>query len=194
MGLKINRAADTRVIKSILHRLADVPNGVTVSVADIGGAALKEGTPLAYASADGMYHVCKTVLIVSDAADNATTYDVAKGHHFKVGDIFATEGANGKAITAIDKTTNTDKDVITLATTLGVAITAASATVAFQATTSGGKVVKHVPTAIAGDDQDVVAGETLSTSAWVIAVVRAGNAPLVNDTLKATLKGIHYIV
>ena len=192
--LKITRNSDSRVIKAILHRIADIPGGVTVSVADLGGAVLKEATPLAYAVADAMWHVCKTALIISDAADNATTYDVAKGHHFKVGDIFATEGANGRAITAIDKTTNTDKDVITLGTTLGVAITAASKTVAFAAASAGGKVVKYPPTAIAGSNYDVAASDNLFCDAWLIAVVRSGNAPLVNDTIKATLKCIHYIV
>lgn len=191
--LKIDRKNDSRVVKSILNRVADIPGGVTVSIADLGGAVVYEGTPVAYVAADGMHHVCKTVLIVSDAANNATTYDIAKGSHFKVGDIFATEGANGQAITAIDKTTNTDKDVVTVGTTLGVAITAASATVAFQAAEAGGKVVKYPPTAITGSTYDVAESESLFVDAWVIAVVRVGNAPVVNATLKGTLKGIHYI-
>lgn len=193
MALKITRSADSRVIKAITSRIADIPGGVTVSVADLGGTALKEGTPLAYASADGMYHVCKTALIVSDATNVATTYDVAKGSHFKVGDRFATEGANGQLITAIDKTTNADKDVITVGTTLGVAITAASKTVAFQSA-AGNKVLAQVPIAIAGSNLDVVANESLFVDAWVIAVVKAGNAPSVNATVTASLKGINYIV
>lgn len=194
MGLKIERKADSRVIKAIVHRLADVPGGGTVKVAELGGDALKEGTPLAYLASDGMYHVCKTALILEDVTDAATDYPVAKGHHFKVGDIFATEGADGQAITAIDKTTNADKDVITVGTTLGVAITAASKTVAFQAVNAGGKVVKYPPTVVAGSSYDVVASDSLFVDLWVLAVVRQGNAPLVNDTLKETLKGIHYIV
>lgn len=192
MALKITRSADSRVIKSIVHRLADIPGGVTVSVADLGDAALVEGTPVALAS-DGMFHVAKTALIVSDATNVAVAYDVAKGSHFKVGDRFATEGANGQLITAIDKTTNTDKDVITVGTTLGVVITAASKTVAFESA-AGNKVPKYVPTAIVGSNSDVVASDNLFVDAWVLAVVRTGNAPAVNDTLKGTLKGIHYIV
>lgn len=193
MSLKIERKADSRVNKAILHRVADVPNGVTVSVADIGGAVLKEGTPLAYVAADGMYHVVKTALIVSDAANDATTYDVAKGHHFKIGDLFGTEGANGKAITAIDKTTNADKDVLTLATSLGVAITAASATVGFN-TAGANKLVKYAPVAVAGSSYDVPASESLFVDAWVIAVVKTANAPAVNATVTATMKGVNYIV
>lgn len=191
--LKIERSSDSRSVKAILHRIADVPGGVTVKVAELGGTALLEATPMAYSAADGMAHVCKTALIVSDAANNATSYDVAKGHHFKVGDKFGTSGANGQAITAIDKTTNADKDVITVGTTLGVAITAASKTVAFE-TNADAKTPKYAPAMIAGSSYDVKANENLAVDAWVIAVVREGNAPYVNDTLKGTLKGINYIV
>ena len=191
--LKITRNSDSRVIKAILHRLADIPGGVTVSVADLGGAALLGATPIAYSASDSMFHVCKTAKIVTDAANNATTYDVAKGHHFKVGDYFATEGANGQQITAIDKTTNTDKDVITVGTTLGVAITAASVTVAFQST-GVNKTVKYPPTAITGASYDAVASESLFIDGWVMAVVRTGNAPSVNTTVTGTMKGIIYVV
>lgn len=191
MALKITRSADSRVIKAILHRIADVPGGVTVSVADLGGAALKEGTPLAYVASDGMYHVCKTAKLVTAAAIDAVAYEVEKGSHFKVGDRFATEGANGQLITAIDKTTNADKDVITVGTTLGVVI--AAGVVAFQSA-AGNKVVKYEPIAVAGSSYDVVASESLFVDAWVIAVLRTGNAPSVNATVTATLKGITYIV
>lgn len=191
MALKISRSSDSRVIKAIAHRIADVPGGVTVSVADLGGAALKEGTPLAYAVADGLYHVTKTAKIVTAALIDAVTYDVEKGSHFKVGDRFATEGANGQLITAIDKTTNADKDVITVGTTLGVVI--AAGVVAFQSA-AGNKVLAQVPTAIAGSNYDVTAGESLFVDAWVLAVVKTGNAPSVNATVTAALKGIHYIV
>ena len=193
MALKIERKDDSRVIKAILHRIADVPGGVTVKVADLGGSVLKEGTPVAYLADDAMYHVCKTALIVSDATNTATAYDVSKKHHFKVGDRFATEGANGQLITAIDKTTNANKDVITLGTTLGVAITAASKTVAFESS-GADKTPKYAPTAIVGSNYDVVASDNIFADAWVMAVVREGIAPLVNATLKGTLKGIHYIV
>lgn len=191
MALKITRSADSRVIKAILHRIADVPGGVTVSVADLGGAALKEGTPLGYVSADGMYHVTKTAKVVTAATNVAVTYEVAKGSHFKVGDRFAVEGANGQLITAIDKTTNADKDVITVGTTLGIVV--AANVVAFESA-GANQTVKYPSTAVAGSNYDVVASESLFVDAWVIAVLRTGNAPSVNATVTGTLKGIHYIV
>jgi hypothetical protein len=190
MSLQIKRAKDNRVIKAILHRIADIPGGVTVCTADLGGSVLYEGTPIALGS-DGLYHVEKTAKVVTEAAADAVNYEVAKGHHFKVSDYFATEGANGKQITAIDKTTNTDKDVITLAATLGV-LTAAGTT-AFQST-GANKTVKYAANSIVGSHMDVEANNNLFVDAWLIAVVKKGNAPSINDTVATTLKGIHYIV
>lgn len=88
--LKIERKSDSRVIKAIIHRLADIPGGVTVSVATLGGAALQEGTPLCIGS-NGLYNVVKTGKVVT-AYSSGTSLEIAKGHHFKVGDKIADEG------------------------------------------------------------------------------------------------------
>lgn len=188
MALKIDRKKDNRVVKCILHRVADIPGGVTVSVANLGGSALFEGTPIGKGS-NGLYEVSKTAQIITAAANDATTYEVAKGHHFKPGDRFATEGANGQVISTIDKS-DPAKDVITVATTLGSAITAGTA--AFEST-GANKTVKVKPIAIAGSNEDVEANSNLFVSAWVIGVVNEANAPIVNDTLKSTIKGVVYV-
>lgn len=47
MGLRIDRKKDNRVVKCILHRVADIPGGVTVKVANLGGTGLFEEHPLA---------------------------------------------------------------------------------------------------------------------------------------------------
>lgn len=188
MSLIIKRKNDKRVVKCVLHRVADIPGGVTVKVANLGGSALFEGTPLGKGS-DGLFVVCKTAQIVTAATESATTYEVAKGHHFKVGDRFATDSCKGQKITAIDKS-DTTKDVITLDTTLGAAVKAG--TCAFES--SGANTTLNVtPVAIAGSNEDVESNENLFVSAWVIGVVRESNAPIVNDTIKAALKGIAYV-
>lgn len=46
MTMQIKRKKDNRVVKCILHRVADIPGGVTVETATLGGKALFEGTPL----------------------------------------------------------------------------------------------------------------------------------------------------
>ena len=188
MSLTIKRQKDNRVVKCILHRVADSPGGVTVSVANLGGSALYEGTPLAKGS-NGLYEVCKTAQVVTAATASATDYEVAKGHHFKVGDYFAVGNNNGQQITAIDKS-DAAKDVITLGTTLGAAIQAGAT--AFQ-TTGANKTVKNTPVAIAGSNMDVEANTNLFVDAWVMGVVREANAPAVTDAAKTALKGIIYV-
>lgn len=186
--LTVNRKADQRVGKCILHRIADIPGGVTIKVANLGGANILEGTPIVKGE-NGLFEVVKTAKIIAAATNTATTYEVAKGHHFKVGDRFATEGANGQLITAIDKS-NSAKDVITVGTTLGATITAG--TCAFESEGSN-KTLKASPIAIVGSNYTITPDSNIFVDAWVFGVVREGNAPIVNDTIKTALKHIAYV-
>jgi hypothetical protein len=188
MALKIDRKKDNRVVKCVLHRVADIPGGVTVSVANLGGSALFEGTPIGV-GANGLYSVCKTAQIITAAANDAVTYEVAKGHHFKVGDRFAAGTANGQLITAIDKS-DAVKDVITVGATLGVAIDANTA--AYESA-GANKNLKVTPIAFAGSNEDVEANSNLFVSAWVIGVVKESNAPKVTGDIKTALKGVVYV-
>lgn len=285
--LKIDRKSDSRVIKAIVHRLADIPGGVTVSVADLGGDCILEATPL-YIGANGKYNVVKTGQVVT-AYSSGTSLQIAKGHHFKVGDKIAPEDLSVHAtILAIDKTTNTDKDVLTLAAafdgtiaqyakiitvtvtehddvnhgavvqgaivsaeatsfnvdkghTLAVGdyvagtgtdpmtgkqvtnidrgndgydtITIGAANVKALAddeelvvvTASGGTTAKDfavsdtiVPksgaaVAIAGSNYDVVANDNLFVDAWLIAVVKEANGPVITNAIKSQLSSIKYV-
>lgn len=188
MSLTIKRKKDNRVVKCILHRVADIPGGVTVQVANLGGSALFEGTPIGKGS-NGLYVVCKTAQVITEATEAATTYEVAKGHHFKVGDRFATAACNGQTITAIDKT-DAAKDVITVGTTLGAKIIAG--TCAFESS-GANKTLKVTPVAIAGSNYDVENGDNLFVDAWVIGVVKEANAPAVDNAIKSALKSIVYV-
>lgn len=187
MSLVIKRQKDSRVVKCVLHRTADIPGGVTVSVANLGGTAVLEGTPLGKGT-NGLYVVCKTAQVVTEANSTATKYEVAKGHHFKVGDRFATAACNGQLITGIDKS-DPAKDVITVQTTLGATVTAG--TCAFESKGSD-KELKVKPVAIAGSNHDI-AGGNVFTDAWCIGVVRESNAPAVNDAIKDALVCIRYV-
>lgn len=186
--LTIKRAKDNRVVKCVLHRIADIPGGVTVKVANLGGTALFEGTPLGM-GADGLWNVCKTAQVITEANNAATTYEVAKGHHFKVGDRFATADCNGQTITSIDKS-DPAKDVITVGTTLGATVKAG--TCAFESS-GANKVLKVSPTVVAGSNMDVEPGSNLWVDAWVIGVVKKAVAPIVNATIEAALKGVVYV-
>ena len=188
MSLTIKRAKDNRVVKCILHRIADIPGGVTVSVANLGGSSLFEGTPIGKGK-NGAFEVCKTAQVITQADVSAKTYEVAKGHHFKVGDRFATADCDGQAITAIDKS-NPAKDIITVGTTLGAVVKAG--TCAFESS-GANKILKVVPCAIAGSNEDVDEKSNLFVSAWVHAVVRESNAPIVNDAIKNGVKNVSYV-
>ena len=188
MSLTIKRAKDNRVVKCILHRIADIPGGVTVKTANLGGTALFEGTPIGKGK-DGVFEVCKTAQVITQADASAKTYEVAKGHHFKVGDRFATEDCDGQTITAIDKS-NPAKDIITVGTTLGAVVKAG--TCAFESS-GANKTLKVIPVAIAGSNEDVDANSNLFVSAWVHAVVRESNAPIVNDAIKNGVKNVSYV-
>lgn len=83
MSLTIKRAKDNRVVKCILHRIADIPGGVTVLVANLGGSSLFEGTPIGKGK-NGAFEVCKTAQVITKADAAAKTYEVAKGHHSRL--------------------------------------------------------------------------------------------------------------
>lgn len=188
MGLRIDRKNDKRVHKSILHRVADIPGGISIEVSKLGGSTLYEGTPFGKGS-NGLYSVSKTAKVLTEAPATATEYEVAKGHHFKAGDKFATASCNGQAITAIDKS-DASKDIITVGTTLGAVVKAG--TVAFESE-GANKTLKVTPLGVVGSNEDVIAGDNLFVSAWLMAVVKESNAPAVDATIKAALKGVIYV-
>ena len=286
MALTIKRQSDNRVAKCVLHRIADIPGGVTVSVAELGGNALFEGTPIGVGS-NGLYNVIKTGKVVT-AYNSGTSLEIAKGSHFKVGDKIADEGATMHAtITAIDRTTYTDKDVVTLAagfsSSLAVGAKIILVTVTNNAAVQHGAIVYEAVAAIdattfkvykghtlavgdfvagtgadpmtgkliininrgndgydiitigtdngkalakdedlkvvttlngttrrhfqfltlsqnkmlnsysVGSNEDVIANENLFVSAWLIAIIKEANAPVVTDEIKTALKGVIYV-
>lgn len=113
MSLTIKRSSDSRVIKNILHRVADIPGGVGVKASVLGGTVLAEGTPLAVGTA-GLHEVIKTATVAEAYTATAASIKVAKGSHFVVGDKIADENyTDFSVIAAIDKT-NAAYDLITL--------------------------------------------------------------------------------
>ena len=186
--MTIKRSREQRTVKCVLHRVADIPGGVGVAVANLGGSVLYEGTPLGKGSGD-LYEVCKTAKVLTKAEASATTYEVAKGHHFKVGDRFATADCNGQEIASIDRT-DTAKDIITVKASLGEVV--AAGTCAFESKGEDTNL-KVTPVAVAGSDEEVNTGDNLFISAWVVGVVREANAPATNDAIKAALKCVAYV-
>jgi hypothetical protein len=126
------------------------------------GDTVKAGTPIGINESTRKAKVVKTAQLHANALNSDTDYQVEKGHHFKVGDkVGKTEGGAAYAITAID-TSNADYDVITVGTTLGVALTAGD--VLFESSASGGSAaaVAVTPNGLLYDDVDVADGASLS--------------------------------
>ena len=187
--LQIKRSKDSRILKCIIHRLADIPGGVTIQTSELGGDTLLEGTPIS-AGNDGIYHVTKTVLVVTDAAADAKQYEIAKGSQLKTNDYIGSADIAGKKVTNIDKT-DPSKDVITLNATLAVAV--AAGTVLSEVKAADSKELKYSPVAVAGSSYSIYPNDNLFVDAWVFGMVKEGMAPSVGNEVKQALKGIIYI-
>ena len=97
---------------------------------------LPAGSPVVYDEAARTATVLHVAEFYEDAGAAATVYKVAKfGNSLKVGDYLASGATGGKAyaITAIDKTTSTLYDSVTVGTTIG-AVTAGDTAYASTAT------------------------------------------------------------
>ena len=196
MGLRIKRQNDTRQIPCIQHRIADIPGGVTLDSSTLGGPILYEGTPIAVGAA-GKFNVCKTAKVVTEAANNAVSIEIAKGSHLKVGDVIGRANAVAQAmtITAIDKTTNADKDVLTVDLTSGVVL--AVGTILEQVAVANLSAVMAVEAAADATDYKVLKGHSLAVGMHLtkaagsvsktITAIDASRADYDTITLDATL-------
>jgi hypothetical protein len=193
MSLRIDRKQDKRTVSALTHLLADVPNGVTVSAADlVAGGILSAGSYIGVDTA-GLYHLIKTAKLTEAATATATTYKVAKGHHFKTGDFITSDiGAKAYAITSVDTTADATYDVITVGTTLGVALAAGAALV--QAAAEATKAeYKYTPKAVLGDSYDVAALNNHLCVAVTIGQFKAAISPAATSTLRAAVPTVVFI-
>lgn len=193
MSLKIDRKKDTRTARALTHNLADIPNGVTVSAADlVAGGVIPEGGYIGVDAA-GLYHLIKTAKLTEAATAEATTYKVAKGHHFKPGDFIATNaGAKSQTITAIDTTTDPTYDTITVDATLGAAVAAGAALV--QAAAAAAKAAyKYTPKAVLGDSYQVEALSNHLCAAVTHGQFKAALCPPAPAGLRSALPTVTFI-
>lgn len=192
--LKIDRKKDNRVIRAFTHKLADIPNGITVSAADLTQKVLHEGTPVGK-DENGLYHVVKVAVLSADATNTATAYTVKKGHNFKVGDVVML-ATGSKAYTITEIATNADdatSDDLTVDTTLGTAAKAGDSLYLAAKTGASGSAFKYVPVALVGESYDVDELSNHIVNAWTIGQIRESNIPPIGAEVKAKLTGIQFI-
>lgn len=156
MGLIIQKTNGVKRSRAFTHNLADIPGGVGIDTSELTQITIAEGTPVGK-DANGLFHVIKTAELTANAANDATTYTVKKGHNFKVGDFIMLK-TNGKsyAITSIaTNQSNADADDITVGTTLGVAAEAGE--IILQAAKAGasGSDFKYAPVGLINTGYDV---------------------------------------
>ena len=192
--LRIEKKKDNRVIRAFTHKLADIPNGITVSAADFTQKVLHEGTPVGK-DANGLYHIVKVAVLSADATNAATTYPVKKGHNFKVGDaVMLSTGAKAYAITAIaTNAADATSDDITVGTTLGAAAKAGDALYHAAKAGASGSAFKFQPVALVGESYDVEALSNHIVNAVTIGQIRESNIPPIGAEVKAKLTGIQFI-
>ena len=87
------------------------------------GEVIPAGTPIGFNESTRVAKVCKVGVAQANATNVATTYKILKGSLVKVGMSINSGAGTARAITEIDKT-NADYDLLTVATTIGVAVTA----------------------------------------------------------------------
>lgn len=161
--LRIDRKKDNRVIRAFTHKLADIPNGITVSAADLTQKVLHEGTPVGK-DENGLYHVVKVAVLSADATNTATAYTVKKGHNFKVGDVvMLATGSKAYTITGIaTNASDATSDDLTVDTTLGTAAKAGDAIYNAAKAGASGSAFKYEPIALVGESYDVKHLATIS--------------------------------
>lgn len=192
--LKIDRKKDNRVIRAFTHKLADIPNGITVSAADLTQKVLHEGTPVGK-DKNGLYHVVKVAVLSADATNTATAYTVKKGHNFKVGDVVML-ATGSKAYTITEIATNADdatSDDLTVDTTLGTAAKAGDSLYLAAKAGDSGSAFKYAPVALVGESYDVDELSNHIVNAWTIGQIRESNIPPIGAEVKAKLTGIQFI-
>lgn len=192
--LRIDRKKDNRVIRAFTHKLADIPNGITVSAADLTQKVLHEGTPVGK-DENGLYHVVKVAVLSADATNTATAYTVKKGHNFKVGDVvMLATGSKAYTITGIaTNASDATSDDLTVDTTLGTAAKAGDSLYLAAKAGASGAAFKYTPVALVGESYDVDELSNHIVNAWTIGQIRESNIPPIGAEVKAKLTGIQFI-
>lgn len=194
--LTIQKTKDTRVVRAFSHKLADIPNGVTVSTAEFVQNVLKEGTPVGKDAVTGLYHPVKAAILTVAAGATDVIYVVKKGHNFKVGDfIMLKPGAKAYAITSIaTNATDATSDDITVGTTIGAAAAIGDGIyqAAAQATTTT-STFKYQPIGLVGESYDIEPNANHLVNVVTIGQIREALIPALGAEVKAKLPLIKFI-
>lgn len=185
------KQTETAGKRAFESKLEDRPGGITVAVSDLGGSKVEAGTAVGKGS-NGLFNVVKTAKMHANATNTATDYQVKKGHHFKVGQhIGRTVGGTAYTITAID-TSNVDYDVISVGTTLGLALSVGDALIESSAAGATACALKYTPYGLVGHSFDIVKGDNHLVDCVVRGTAIESNIPVVHSAIKTALPHIRF--
>lgn len=144
------------------------------------------GSPIAFDESTRVAKVLKTAIVYEDAGNTATALKIKKGHLLKTGEIVGAV-IGGKAYAGTLDTSNADYDVFTVATTLGVALTAGD--VLFQSSASGASAAAFFGGTLKGLlYDDVIMADGVSCSVVLRGTVLARRVPgLSHSSIKTAL-------
>lgn len=163
MSLTVKKETVSGSIPTFINVLETASGGFTLDMTGFtAGDVIPAGQPVGFDESTRVAKVIKTAKLHADATNSATTYQVKKDHNFVVGEFFsAVIGGASYAVTLVDKS-NADYDVITLGTTLGVALTAGA--ILFQGAASGASAGAFFVTPKGLLYESVTAGTNVSLS------------------------------
>lgn len=170
--MDVVKSTEYQYMPFIVKELEDHVGGVSIALADLRTdvGVVPPGAFIGI-DADGKGHVLKSAALLEAAANNAVVYRIPKTHQFKVS-LFVTSkdkaGVKAYAITAIDKT-NADYDLITVGTTLGVALAVGDSLVEVKAQDAVGGAGELQYTPVGISKREII---TTGTSAAVGILVR----------------------
>lgn len=197
MSFQIKRKTEARQVRAFSHKLADIPNGITVSADDFTQDVLHECQPIGI-DTDGLGHIEKIATVaVAGAGNTDTSYTVKKGHNFKVGEfIMAKVGGKSYPITAISTASGSNAyDTITVSTALDVTVHVGDVLMQAAAQSTGtSSKFKYTPIALVGESYDVEKGGSLMVNAVTIGQVWENRMEIeLGDDIKKALPHINFI-
>lgn len=183
----------------VIAMLEAYTSGLTLDIDDIAVSDDLDELPsgfLVAENSEGLGRWLKTSGLYADASDTATSYSVPKGLGLKAGQFITDIGLTGAAvaISAIDTTSNTTHDVVTVDATIGVALTSASDAIveAVAAAAAGSAAYKYTPKGLALSSVDLEK-ENMPTGVMVRGSVSEENLPFpVNAAIKALMPLIRF--
>ena len=184
--MTVKRRKETKLPHVVQHRIADIRGGVSVASAELGGDYLKEGA-IVSAPEDGVCHVVKFAVVYAAASSTDTEIAVAKYSNIAAGDYVMLDGGDTTVVvSAVDTSSSTLYDTLTLASALGEDLEAGAYIVG--AASDGTAALAYTPFAVVGTGKPIVSGVNIDTDAWVFAVTRNNPLPtVIADELKGVI-------